>query len=227
MTKLNRRSISQRTVEALRVEKDTVFWDRRQPGFGVRVYASDTKMYVAQARTKGKSVRVTVGRHGVISADEARRRAARILNLIGVNPIFHAGLSPRGRGNPEDDNPGEVADGSIPARAGEPTGCAVRGRARWVYPRAGGGTRFFIQKMPAATGLSPRGRGNQQLRGRGRVDDGSIPARAGEPSCRRRRRGRDTVYPRAGGGTGNAYDLSSPLTGLSPRGRGNQRGPWL
>ena len=79
MAKLNRRSISRRTVEALKVDKDTVFWDRDVPGFGVRVYASGTKMYVVQSRAEGKSVRVTVGRHGVITADEARRRAARIL----------------------------------------------------------------------------------------------------------------------------------------------------
>ena len=89
MAKLNRRSISRRTVEALSVEKDTVFWDRDLPGFGVRVYASGTKMYVVQSRTKGKSVRVTVGRHGVITADEARRRAARIVNRIkaGEDPV--------------------------------------------------------------------------------------------------------------------------------------------
>ena len=89
MAKLIRRSISRRTVEALKVEKDTVFWDRDLPGFGIRVYASGTKNYVVQSRTKGKSVRVTVGRHGVISADEARRRAARIVNRIkaGEDPI--------------------------------------------------------------------------------------------------------------------------------------------
>ena len=89
MAKLNRRSISRRTVEALKVEKDTVFWDRDLPGFGIRVYASGTKTYVVQSRTKGKSVRVTVGRHGVISADEARRRAARIVNRIkaGEDPV--------------------------------------------------------------------------------------------------------------------------------------------
>ena len=87
--KLNRQSISRRTVEALTVEKDTVFWDRDLPGFGVRVYASGTKMYVVQSRAGGKSVRVTVGRHGVISADEARRRAARIVNRIkaGEDPV--------------------------------------------------------------------------------------------------------------------------------------------
>ena len=92
MAKLNRRSISRRTVEALKVEKDTVFWDRDLPGFGIRVYTSGTKMYVVQSRTKGKSVRVTVGRHGVISADEARRRAARIVNRIkaGEDPALVA-----------------------------------------------------------------------------------------------------------------------------------------
>ena len=89
MAKLNRRSISRRTVEALTVEKDTVFWDRGLLGFGVRVYASGTKMYVVQSRAGGKSLRVTVGRHGVITADEARRRAARILNRIkaGEDPV--------------------------------------------------------------------------------------------------------------------------------------------
>ena len=78
MAKLSRRSISRRTIEALTVEKDTVFWDRDLPGFGVRVYALGTKMYVVQSRAGGNSVRVTVGRHGVITADEARCRAARI-----------------------------------------------------------------------------------------------------------------------------------------------------
>ena len=82
MATLNRGSISRHTVEALAVEKDTVFWDRDLPGFGVGVYASGTKMYVVQNRAERKSVRVTVGRHGVITADEARRRAARILNRI-------------------------------------------------------------------------------------------------------------------------------------------------
>ena len=89
MAKLNRRSISRRTVEALKVEKDTVFWDRDQPGFGIRVYASGAKFYVVQSRHKGKSVRVTVGRHGVISAHEARGRAARVVNRIkaGEEPV--------------------------------------------------------------------------------------------------------------------------------------------
>ena len=38
MAKLQHKSISKRTVGALKVEKDTVFWDSELIGFGVRVY---------------------------------------------------------------------------------------------------------------------------------------------------------------------------------------------
>ena len=40
MARLQTKTISRRTVEALKVEKDTVFWDRELSGFGVRVYPS-------------------------------------------------------------------------------------------------------------------------------------------------------------------------------------------
>ena len=46
-------------------------------GFGVRVYPSGSKHYVVQTRAGGKAAkRVTVGRHGIVTAEEARRRAA-------------------------------------------------------------------------------------------------------------------------------------------------------
>ena len=41
------RSLSSRAVDRLKVEKDTVFWDRELTGFGVRVYATGGKVYVA------------------------------------------------------------------------------------------------------------------------------------------------------------------------------------
>ena len=52
------------------------------PGFGVRVYPSGAKVYVVQTRALGKSKRVTLGRHGVISADQARRKAAMTIARI-------------------------------------------------------------------------------------------------------------------------------------------------
>ncbi|MDE0406551.1 MAG: tyrosine-type recombinase/integrase [Alphaproteobacteria bacterium] len=90
MAKLNRTTISRRTVERLEAEKDTVYWDSELLGFGVRVYPTGSKVYVVQTRAGGKDgKRVTVGRHGVITPEEARRRAAHIISRIkaGVDPI--------------------------------------------------------------------------------------------------------------------------------------------
>ena len=82
MAKLHYRSISKRMVEALEVDRDTIFWDRELSGFGVRAYASGKKVYIVQARAKGKSRRVTVGRHGVLTAEQARQRAAQMITRL-------------------------------------------------------------------------------------------------------------------------------------------------
>ena len=83
MAKLKYRTISKRTVDALSVEdKDAVYWDDKLTGFGVRVYPSGSKVYVVQTRHNGRSRRVTLGRHGVISADRARRGAAETIARI-------------------------------------------------------------------------------------------------------------------------------------------------
>ena len=75
--------LSTRTVGRLTVtERDEVFWDRDLPGFGVRVYPSGTKTFVVQSRGEGRSRRITIGRHGAMTAGEARRRAARIIARI-------------------------------------------------------------------------------------------------------------------------------------------------
>ena len=79
MKKPDTKLLSSRMVEKLVVDKDTVYWDRDLTGFGVRVYPSGSKVYVAQARGPGGPKRVTIGRHGVINADEARRRAALVI----------------------------------------------------------------------------------------------------------------------------------------------------
>ena len=77
------RTISKRTVDGLSVEdKDAVFWDRELPGFGVRVYPSGSKVFVVQTRTGGKSKRITLGRHGVLTADKARKKAAETLAML-------------------------------------------------------------------------------------------------------------------------------------------------
>ena len=79
-------------MAALSVERDTVFWDRNLTGFGVRVYPSGGKVYIAQARERtGDKLpkRVTIGRHDVLNAEEARRRAALVIARIraGEEPL--------------------------------------------------------------------------------------------------------------------------------------------
>ena len=77
MPKRGELTISKRTVDGLSVEgKEAVFWDRELPGFGVRVYPSGSKIYVAQCRGPAGIKRVSLGRHGETTADEARKQAA-------------------------------------------------------------------------------------------------------------------------------------------------------
>jgi len=85
-------SITEHTVAALSVRRDTVVWDRALTGFGVRVYPSGAKVYVVQTRGPEGSRRITVGRHGVIGASEARRRATLIIARIraGEEPVPEA-----------------------------------------------------------------------------------------------------------------------------------------
>ena len=107
MAKLNDTTISRRTVEALPVgERETVFWDHELSGFGVRVYPSGTKVYLVQTRSGGKSRRVTIGRHGVLSAEQARRKAAQFIANI------KAGEEPTRPASPPDAGPtiAEVAE---------------------------------------------------------------------------------------------------------------------
>ena len=83
MPRRQERVITKRTVDALSVEdRDAVFWDRDLPGFGIRVYPSGLKKYFVQSRGPGGSTRATLGRHGKLTADGARRRAAEAIDRI-------------------------------------------------------------------------------------------------------------------------------------------------
>ena len=135
--------ISKRTVEGLAVEdKDAIFWDRELLGFGVRVYPSGAKVYVVQTRSRGRSTRVTVGRHGVLSAARARRRAALLIARIkaGEEP------SPARPGASRESEPtvtvADLAqryfDQHVAVRCKPSTLRAYRGAvSRWILPSLG------------------------------------------------------------------------------------------
>ena len=78
------------------------------------------------------------------------------------------GLSPRVRGNLVGRRIVRQVLGSIPARAGEPTGKDLSQALLRVYPRACGGTNEMDAAITRSWGLSPRVRGNRNHHVRGR-----------------------------------------------------------
>ena len=105
---------------------------------------------------------------------------------VRLEPPRGQGLSPRIRGNPENRLEQFDADGSIPAHTGEPRAPRFAAPGRWVYPRAYGGTARAPLRCSRAMGLSPRIRGNHEVRAWQALRHGSIPAHTGEPSGRGR-----------------------------------------
>lgn len=61
--------------------------DAELKGFGLRVGAN-SKVYIAEGKIDGKTVRITIGHHGIFTAEQARSEARNILGMIarGINP---------------------------------------------------------------------------------------------------------------------------------------------
>ena len=87
--------------------KDTILFDKALTGFGLRIHPSGRKVWIVQARIKGRSRRIVIARHGEMELAEARRRARDMLALI------HAG------GNPADDIQREKETPTLRAFAAE------------------------------------------------------------------------------------------------------------
>ncbi|MFO1089315.1 MAG: site-specific integrase [Hyphomicrobiales bacterium] len=79
-------TISKRTVdEQIAGPKDRYLWDSELSGFGLKTTPHGRKVYLVQYRIggrKGRTRRVTIGAHGVVTADEARRRAKQLLGQV-------------------------------------------------------------------------------------------------------------------------------------------------
>ena len=83
-----RTSLTKRTVEALKPDlRPWIAWDDRLTGFGVRVQPSGAKTFVVNYRSGsgGRSApnkRVTLGRFGRITPEQARRMAQELLGKV-------------------------------------------------------------------------------------------------------------------------------------------------
>ena len=78
MAKITKRSVD----GAAPREQEYFIWDEELKGFGLRVYPSGRKMYLAQFRAGGRVRRVNVGLHGAITAEDARTEAMKHLSVV-------------------------------------------------------------------------------------------------------------------------------------------------
>lgn len=82
--------INKKLVDSLPPEPDRDYWvwDGDLPGFGIRVWPSGRKVYVAQYRAEGRTRRVGLGTHGAVTPNEARKAAMQTLAEVskGGNP---------------------------------------------------------------------------------------------------------------------------------------------
>lgn len=83
--------LSKATIEKLpSPEKGyQLYWDEKLSGFGVRVTSSGGKSFVLQKRINGKEKRITIGRYGELTAEQARKEAVKLAGQIatGGDPI--------------------------------------------------------------------------------------------------------------------------------------------
>jgi len=74
-----------RTVDAAKPkDRDYVLWDEELPRFGLRVRTSGAKTYVVQYRAKGRTRHMTLGQHGPLTPDQARKLALGVLAEVAA-----------------------------------------------------------------------------------------------------------------------------------------------
>ena len=154
-----------------------------------------------------------------------RSRGAAISRCVSI--ISLRGPSPLTRGSLDFKPRPLMADGSIPAHAGQPLESVAGVLVTRVHPRSRGAAVDGFNSHTGYQGPSPLTRGSLKpclcpVRGRG-----SIPAHAGQPPSVPRKSFLARVHPRSRGAAWAAAACRSVIAGPSPLTRGSQPGPLL
>ena len=83
--------ISKRTVDSIipppaganNKATQEFYRDTELTGFGLKVTNKGTKTYIVEARVQGKAKRITLGKHGPLTPEQARKQAS--TNYFGAN----------------------------------------------------------------------------------------------------------------------------------------------
>lgn len=80
--------ITKRSIEALPIkEKDSFLWDDTLAGFGVKITPTGKRSYIYQYRLggrRGRTRRLSLGVHGHITTEQARREATKIAGQVAA-----------------------------------------------------------------------------------------------------------------------------------------------
>lgn len=81
---MKKEKLTKRVIDAIKAsDGDCILWDSELAGFGLRVRAGGSKTFIAQYRAgggrKGQTRRYKIGRYGVLTVDEARLEARKVL----------------------------------------------------------------------------------------------------------------------------------------------------
>ncbi|MDN4501383.1 integrase family protein [Alteromonadaceae bacterium BrNp21-10] len=93
----NKLKFGKKVIEALPVGQSTdTYWDDSVTGLGLRIQPTGTKTFFFQGRTKGKLVKITIGKFGVLTTEEAKKLAKQHASDLTK------GLDPRNKQNSEE-----------------------------------------------------------------------------------------------------------------------------
>jgi len=85
MPKLTKRFVDRTKVGGT----DVTYWDDELRGFGLRVWPTGRRVYIAMTRVKGRLRKVTIGPHGPMTPEKARVKAHQIISeaKAGNDPV--------------------------------------------------------------------------------------------------------------------------------------------